>query len=436
MKNKRTIYIGIGAAALIVVLVLLIKPFGDGGKEELTATVTRGPLEITITTTGELQALNSENINGPFALRQAGIYQVKITDLIPEGTVVKPGDYIASLDKSEVSAKMKDIAGEVDKFESQFLQTRLDTAIEMRKLRDDLENMKDEVKEKELVLSQSQFEAPAIIKQAQLDLDKTKRNLEQAKKNYKLKLQQNQAKMQEVSASLNQQKVKLDQMMTLVEEFTVKAPKGGMLIYKRDWNGNKIKVGSTISAWDPTVATLPDLSSMMSRTYVNEIDISKLKVGQPVTLSVDAFPQKKYKGKVHSLANVGEQLPGNQTKVFEVTILLEERDTLLRPAMTTSNIIHTQTLPNVLHIPLEALQGTDSFSFVYKMAGSGIVKQEVRQGISGGDRVEIKQGLEEGDRVLLNAPENEAGLKVVRLSGAPGEVPEKQAENNPELTKH
>ena len=421
--------------ALIAIISLFIfKPFWGKQDAELTADVIRGPLEITVTTTGELQALNSENINGPVGLRQAGIYQVKITDLIPEGSVVKPGDYIASLDKSEATAKMKDISGEVDKFQSQYLQTRLDTAIEMRKLRDDLENLKDDVKEKELILSQSQFEAPAIIKQAQLDLDKAKRNLEQSKKNYSLKLQQNQAKMQEVAASLNQQTAKLEQMNILLQEFTVMAPKGGMLFYKRDWNGNKIKVGSQISPWDPTVATLPDLSSMMSRTYINEIDISKIKVGQPVIISVDAFPQKKYRGKVHSLANAGEQLPRNQTKVFEVTILIEGQDTLLRPAMTTSNIIQTQTLSDILHVPLEALQGTDSFSYVFKKSGVSVVKQEVRTGLSSSDRVEINEGLEEGDMVLLNAPANESKLKVVRLTGKPETAPKQQVEKTSRKT--
>ncbi|MCK7532908.1 MAG: HlyD family efflux transporter periplasmic adaptor subunit [Marinilabiliales bacterium] len=81
-----------------------------------------------------------------------------------------------------------------------------------------------------------------------------------------------------------------------------------MVIYKREWNGAKRKVGSEISPWDPVVATLPDLSSMISKTYVNEIDVSKVKAGQRVRLTVDAFPEKSYTGAVISVANIGEQL--------------------------------------------------------------------------------------------------------------------------------
>ena len=81
-----------------------------------------------------------------------------------------------------------------------------------------------------------------------------------------------------------------------------------MVIYKREWGGDKRKVGSEISPFDPVVATLPDLSSMISKTYVNEIDVSKVKVGQRVRLTVDAFPEKSYSGVVTSVANIGEQL--------------------------------------------------------------------------------------------------------------------------------
>ena len=72
--------------------------------------------------------------------------------------------------------------------------------------------------------------------------------------------------------------------------------------------GAKRKVGSSISPWDNVVATLPDMSSMISKTYVNEIDVSKVKTGQKVDIMVDAFPEKTYTGTVTSVANIGEQL--------------------------------------------------------------------------------------------------------------------------------
>ncbi len=81
-----------------------------------------------------------------------------------------------------------------------------------------------------------------------------------------------------------------------------------MVIYYKEWSGEKRQVGSSVSPWDRTVATLPDLSTMVSKTYVNEIDISKVSRGQQVRVGVDAFPEKKYTGVVTSVANIGEQL--------------------------------------------------------------------------------------------------------------------------------
>jgi len=58
-----------------------------------------------------------------------------------------------------------------------------------------------------------------------------------------------------------------------------------MVIYVKEWNGRKRTVGSQVNAWEPGVATLPDLTQMESVTYVNEIDVRKLAVGQPGAFS-------------------------------------------------------------------------------------------------------------------------------------------------------
>ena len=68
------------------------------------------------------------------------------------------------------------------------------------------------------------------------------------------------------------------------------------------------------------VATLPNLSAMNSKTFVNEIDISKVAVGQTAEIEIDAFAGKKFSGEVFEVANMGEQLKNSNAKVFEVII--------------------------------------------------------------------------------------------------------------------
>jgi RND family efflux transporter MFP subunit len=199
--------------------------------------------------------------------------------------------------------------------------------------------------------------------------------------------------------------------------FTIKAPGPGMVIYVREWNGKKKGVGSQWSPWDPTVATLPDLTQMESDTYINEVDVRKIAVGQKVSISLDADPTKRLRGTVTSVANVGEQRPNQDSKVFEVKIVVEQSDTTLRPGMTTSNAIETASLEHVLSVPLEAVTSEAGLSFVYKRDGSHVVKQQIETGVLNDNEIVVKRGLKKGDKVLLVPPPDKANVKVELIPG-------------------
>jgi multidrug efflux pump subunit AcrA (membrane-fusion protein) len=415
MSKKRLII----SAAIVAVLFIFYNYFFSVSKNEseVFVEVQQGEFEINVFTTGELEAKNSVDIQGPSSVRQLGIWQIKISDLVPEGTNVKQGDYVAALDKAEISTKMRDAASELDKIQSQYTQTKLDTTLQMRQSRDDMINMQFDLQQKEIIVEQSAFEPPATIRQAQLDLEKSKRTFEQAKKNYFVKEKQLAAKMQEVSASLNQTNNKLEMLNNALKEFTVVAPKDGMVIYQREWNGKKKGVGSSVSPWEPTVATLPDLSIMISKTYVNEVDIRKVEMNQKVKVNLDAYPDKKLTGTVTALANVGEQNPKSDAKVFEVSIQINEKDTTLRPSMTTGNNIIVGKLKNVLFIPLEAIHHDgDSLTYTFVKDGLSFVKREIKIGQTNENNAVIKQGLAKGEMVYLSIPEEKEKLKVEKLT--------------------
>ena len=403
MKLTKLHWIIIGSISLIL-LIFIFWPTSEG--EKLQSSVQKGNFRIEVNTSGELKAKKSENIKGPSGLRAQGIWQIKITDIVTEGTYVKVGDYVAQLDKSEVGTKMNAAATEVEKFNSEYEQARLDTAIEMMKLKNDLLNLNYEIEEKQLISDQSTYEAPAVQRQAEIDLEKAVRAYKQSLDNISLKRKQNAAKLHQVSLSLRQEQSKLTRLEELSVELKILAPKDGMVVYKRTWNGTKITSGSQISVWDPTVATLPDLSKMVTKTYVNEIDISHLKKGLNVSLTIDAFPDKNFTGEVVDVANVGEQLPNSDSKVFEVTIEINEKDTLLRPAMTTNNNILIEELKDVLYIPQEAVFVNDSISYVVLKTGLGMERQKVSLGKTNSNFVVILKGLAEGEEFLMVKPED------------------------------
>ena len=403
-KTKWLIIAIIGAALLIFLF------WPENEESSLKGTVEKGEFRIEVNTSGELKAKKSEDIKGPTSLRAHGIWQIKITDLVTEGTYVKAGDYVAQLDKSEVGTKIITASTEVEKITTEYEQARLDTVIEMMKLKDELLNLSYTIEEKQLIYDQSTYEAPAVRRQAEIDLEKTKRSYNQKKNNIVLKREQNTAKLRQIELSLQQEQSKLTRLETLLNELRIIAPKDGMVVYKRTWNGSKITSGSQISVWDPTVATLPDLSKMVTKTYVNEIDISNLKKGLKVNLSVDAFPDKSYTGEVVDVANVGEQLPNSDSKVFEVTIEINEQDTLLRPAMTTNNSILIEELQDVLYIPQESVFVNDSISYAIVKTGLGLKKQEISLGKTNSNHVVVEAGLAEGEEFLLVKPEDDESI--------------------------
>ncbi len=410
---KRIIYITLGVIAVIMLIIWYFFSRSSSNEAMVTIAAKRGEFQIMVTTTGELEAKSSEDIYGPSGLREFRIWQVKINDIIPDGTVVDSGAYVATLDRSDLMNQMKDLENELEKLYSQHTKTKLDTSMEMRNAREELINLQISLEELKIKADQSIYEPPATQRQIQIDFEKGQRAFEQSKKSCDIKLQKSQANMQEVSASLQQSERKYQMLKEINKQFTIYAPKAGMVIHKRNWDGTKQGIGSTINTgWNNVVASLPNLTEMISKTYINEIDISKVKIGQLVDIGVDAFPEKKYTGKVFEVANIGEQLRNANAKVFEVRILVTESDSILRPAMTTKNAIITDVIDDAVFIPLECIHIQDTISFVYRPGRK--VKQQVKLGRSNENEIVVLEGLNQGDEVYLTPPADGTKWKIVK----------------------
>lgn len=403
MKRKNIFIIIISIIVFIVIVWYFSLP-DESVNQTISAEISIGQFVIDVTTTGELEARSSEDILGPnpMRLRNARIFQYRIEEIIPDGTVVDSGQWIATLDRSDLENKVKDQELEVEQLQTQFVKSQLDTTMTLRNARDELVNLRYSVEEKKIVVDQSIYEPPATQRQVKIDLEKTERTYNQALENYTLKFQKAEAEMREVEADLTKAQRKLNEFNQLKEDFVVKAPKSGMLNYKRGWDGKKQGVGSQISAWDNVVATLPNLSAMNSRTYVNEIDISKVAAGQKAEIEVDAFPGKLFTGEVYEVANMGEQMQNSNAKVFEVMIHINEFDSILRPSMTTKNRIITKIIDNVMYIPIEGMNANDSITFVY----SDRMRKQVITGKSNETHIIILAGLDKNDKVYLAPPDN------------------------------
>jgi HlyD family secretion protein len=410
---KRTVIItGIIVAFTVIALIAFNAITTKRKTAPAYAEAVYGPFEISISSTGELLAENSVDIMGPEMAqgRDVRSSNIKITDLIPEGTEVQKGDYIATLDRTELENSLKDFRENLVTMQAQLEMLLLDTAMTMNSIRDQITNQIHNVEEAELTLRNSKFEPPSKIRQAEINVEQARRTLEQLQRSYILRDAQTKTSVRNRRLFMSRMERRVTDYEEVLSGFVISAPSPGMVIYKKERFGTKRKIGSNINPMDRVVATLPDLSSMLSKVYISEIEVNKIKPGQTVSITVDAFPEKSYNGKVMSVANIGEKLPNSDSKVFEVLVKIDGTDYSLRPSMTTNNKIMIKSFENVTYIPNECVNtGTDSIPVVYTKNGH---RQVVLLGESNEKEIIIEKGIEPGTQIHLSLPANPESFRL------------------------
>jgi HlyD family secretion protein len=181
---------------------------------------------------------------------------------------------------------------------------------------------------------------------------------------------------------------------------SIKSPITGTVLQMAAQQGETLAAG--LSA--PTLIIVADLNRLQVDAFVDETDIGKVRIGQEATITVDAFPRQKFKGRVTKVASGSTIQQGVVT--YNVAISIEDPQRRLKPDMTASVVIRTGEKKNVLVVPAEAVKlgtGGATVSVVKKMPDgkTETVKQNVKPGGSDGVNTEILDGLKEGDTVVL-----------------------------------
>lgn len=396
----------VSGVTLTLILIIFFSLIRKTGEEEITCAVQKGAIEVKVHTSGQLEAEKSENIVLPNVLsaQNVRVYEIKITDLIEEGSVIDSGQYIATLDHKVVEEILTQARLELEASMTIIEDAKLDSNLSLSNYRDLITNSKSDVEERKIVLAESVYESPSVIKRAEMDVAKAERKLEQDIRGLAMRQRQLNSQMERRNIDFRMKEKRVNDLTKVLEALIIKAPKPGMMIYARDRFGIKIQIGSVLTPWSPIIATLPDMTRMISETYINEIDIAKIKIDQKVTLSIDAFPDKQLKGEVISVANIGQPMPKSDSKVFLVNIRIFGTDPDLKPAMTTGNLIQTGVYNDKLFVPSEAVFETDSTKFVY-LKTNNVVRQIVDTGEENEDYIVINKGVKEGDILVLNEPE-------------------------------
>jgi RND family efflux transporter MFP subunit len=197
----------------------------------------------------------------------------------------------------------------------------------------------------------------------------------------------------------------------------IQSPMDGTVIQRGIQPGEVVTPGVQATFEGKPLLTVADLSTLVVKADLNQIDVAKARLGQTVALTLDALPGKKYEAKVTQIAPASTTPKGKDVDVFPVEATLNQADGLIKPGMTADLRVHIETRPQVLSLPIEAIAKETGKSFVTKVVGDQkkprTEKIEVQLGARNDREVEVVSGVKEGERVLIkpsSSAENEVKM--------------------------
>lgn len=387
-------------AVLILIMAALANSFSSEAQNIPTFTIKKDKFLVTITESGEIRAKNSVSISTP---RVRG--SLKVVYLIPEGNIVRAGDTIIQFDPTEAINNLREAEArmEVALSEKEKLLANQKTAT--TRAESELKSAELSYELSKLNLEQMKFEAE--VKQQEAKLQHQRNELTYLKAKQELESQKiiQRSELNKVEIDIKQRQADLEKAQRDLEQLTLTAPTDGLAVYETNWStGRKIAIGDT--PWPGmTLISLPDLSEMQSISYINEVDVSRVRKGLNVQVRLDAFPDSVFEAQIASVASLGKSKNGSSSiKVFEIAIDILAVSEILKPGMTTGNKIIISEIPNVLFVPQEAVFDKNEKKIVYVENGSGFDEVEVKIGDRGEDYIVILSGVEDGDEIALRDP--------------------------------
>lgn len=176
---------------------------------------------------------------------------------------------------------------------------------------------------------------------------------------------------------------------------TVTAPIDGIIGTVSTQEGETVAAGFNA----PTFVTVVNLTQLQVDAYVDEVDIGKIKVGQPASFTVDAFPDEEFKGKVTAIYPTA--IIQDNVVYYDVVVAIEPGfEGRLRPEMTANITIVTTEKRGVPAIPTKAMQRKAGAYVVAVKTEEGIDPREVKAGMDDGTMLEIVSGVKMGERVV------------------------------------
>lgn len=402
MKNNdlNRIYKGL----LLFVSVLILWACSSKEEHQVPYTkVVRGTFYIDIYEVGEIEAVNSTNISSPNISWRYG--NLKLTQIVKDGTEVNKGDTLVVFDPSEVHKGIVEAEGSLEISRAELEKLLAQQESDLEELNADFEISKLSHQISKIRFESAVYESDISKKEIELNLEKADIALGRAKEQIDNRIRIQREEVKQKNLSIEQNLSRLNEAHETLSKLFLISPSPGIAIISTNWSsGNKFQIGDQCWSGFPLIQ-LPDLTSLKAAAKVNEVDIAKISKGLKVEIKPDAFSDSIFTGRVNAVANLAvNKSKDSRAKVFPVEILINETNKNLLPGLTVSCRLIIDQIDDVLYIPIEAVNIEGDRHFVYKKTGSGYNKVEVEVGTSNSDYTIITKGLSEKDEVALSLP--------------------------------
>jgi len=184
----------------------------------------------------------------------------------------------------------------------------------------------------------------------------------------------------------------------------IRAPHDGTLLL-RDLTEGQLVTSAAATNGGTLLGEVADLSALMVRTNINEIDVARLKVSDVARVRVDSLRNMMLNGEIKRIATVATESLGDRTRVFPVDVVVDETDPRLRPGMSATVMFTLAHVENVPAVPLSAVfSNADSVRYVFVNQGETFEVRGIDIGLVDTRRVQIISGLSNGELVALMRP--------------------------------
>lgn len=336
----------LAAFALLLAGMARARPHADGPR------VAKGSFRSTLVLTGTLESLRSEEFTVPVVQN----WRVQIKWMVKEGESVRPGDPVVRFDTANLAS---DIETARDQLRTK-LEEKAQKEADDRHLRFELDvevlKAENDGRQKELDASTPPgIESKLEFDRKQLEKKRSDFSLESARTNRIVKLAESESQIRTLEIEVQDLEARLEKLKNSLSVLTLTTKSGGEVLYGvDDWSGRKVQVGDTVFT-NSRVAQIPDMSSLEVQAWISETHIQHVKAGESVDLSLDAYPERHFKGSIREISKSAEALRRwGRAHYFKVRIEMEKLDPgIMKPGMSVKCEVRDLQYDDVLLVPLE-----------------------------------------------------------------------------------